>query len=465
MPRPDTVQDVIDLVRRSRVVDDARLTGFLEPFGGAAARPVCDLTPAAVLEQLVGDGLLTRFQADELAAGRTGFWVGGYRILDRLGAGGMGQVFLAEHAMLQKRVAVKVLSIALRDDETARERFVREARAAAAVNHPNIVQVFDVDASHDPPFLVMEYVDGVSLPAAVARFGTFAPGEAAAVGTQVALGLREAAAVGLVHRDIKPANVLADRRGGVKILDLGIARLEGDPISRRVNTAVVLGTLDYLAPEQAEDSSEVDTRADLYGLGATLYFLLAGHPPYPDEDLGRKMALKQSADPTPIHFLRPDVPVPLSAVLSRLLARDPDGRYPTPAEAADALEPWAAPGPDFPTRLFRPWQPDTVEQSDRGTDSDATPVPPTRRILHTHTRRPTAPPPATPPPTAPLVIDATPPGLPPAGPTPDEQGSPTANLLPVAEEIRGGRFGGMSWRVGAAVVLAALLAAAAAWAY
>jgi serine/threonine-protein kinase len=220
--------------------------------------------------------------------------------------------------------------------------------------------VFDVDASHDPPFLVMEYVDGVSLQAAVARFGTFAPGEAAAVRTQVALGLCEAAAVGLVHRDIKPANVLADRKGGVKILDLGIARLEGDPISRRVNTVVVLGTLDYLAPEQAEDSSEVDTRVDLYGLGATLYFLLAGHPPYPDDDIGRKMALKQSADPTPIHLLRPDVPVPLSAVLSRLLARDPDGRYSTPAETAAALDSWADPGPDFPARLFRPWPPEAV---------------------------------------------------------------------------------------------------------
>ena len=158
-------------------------------------------------------GDLTIYQADELAAGRwRGLWLGGYRVLDRLGKGGMGHVFLAEHAVLGKRVAVKVLSAGLRADPAARQRFVREARAAAAVDHPNIVHVFDVDMDHDPPFLVMEYVDGVNLQAAVARRGPFTAAEAATVGAEVARGLA-AAAAGLVHRDIKPANMLVDRQG------------------------------------------------------------------------------------------------------------------------------------------------------------------------------------------------------------------------------------------------------------
>jgi len=443
MPRPNSVTEVVALVRQTRVVDDARLAGFLSLFDDTGMTvatcdtpsPVagggCRLTPSGVFGLMVEEELLTPYQAAELAAGRGGLWAGSYLLLEPIGRGGMGQVFLAEHALLRKRAAVKVLSAALRDDAAARTRFAHEARAAAAVNHPNVVRVLDVDVTHDPPYLVMEYVDGVSLQAAVARHGTFAAAEAAAVGRQVAAGLQVAAGVGLVHRDIKPANILIDRKGGVKILDLGIARFEGDPVSRKLNAAVVLGTLDYLAPEQAIDSSAVDTRADLYGLGATLYFLLAGHPPFPDPDLGRKMALKQSADPAPVHALRPDVPAGLSAVVGRLLARKPADRYQTPAEAAAALEPWAAPGDDFPDRLFRarpavagaePGPP-----TEPGRDHDPTPVPPTRRVLHTQTERKlpaadTTPSPVSSAPRAPARQFM-------CGASQDEDGGATVNLL------------------------------------
>ena len=146
--------------------------------------------------------------------------IGKYQLVRIIGEGGMGRVYEAIDPIIGRRVAVKALSDSLRADPGARRRFVREARAAASLDHPNIVRVFDVDMTHDPPYLVMEFVDGVSLQAAVARSGTFSAGEAAAVGVQVADGLAQAAAVGLVHRDIKPANVLVDRRGAVKILDL-----------------------------------------------------------------------------------------------------------------------------------------------------------------------------------------------------------------------------------------------------
>jgi serine/threonine-protein kinase len=220
---------------------------------------------------------------------------------------------------------------------------------------------------HDPPFLVMEYVDGVNLQAAVARSGAFTGAETATVGVDVARGLAAAAAAGLVHRDIKPANLLVDRHGRVKILDLGIVRLPGEDTLPRVDAGdgsdVILGTLDYLAPEQAVDSSTVDPRADVYSLGATLYFLLAGHPPFPGTDVRHKLAAKQYGEPVPIHRLRPDVDDCLSGVIHSLLARDPAARCPSAEEAAAALAPFAAPVADFPSRLFRPSRPSKGDPS------------------------------------------------------------------------------------------------------
>jgi serine/threonine-protein kinase len=387
MPGPLTLRKLIQLVRRSRLVDDGSLSEFLNGIRATVAATARDgqtaliLTPGELLDGMVGSGLLTRYQANELAVGRSDFWIGGYRILDRLGEGGMGQVFLAERPGQQTRVAVKVLAAQLRSDPEARRRFLGEARAAAAINHPNVVHVFDTDVDHNPPYLVMEYIDGVSLQAAVSRRGAFDAGEAAMVGAQVACGLTRVAEVGLIHRDIKPANLLVNRLGTVKILDLGIARFVADPASRRLNSAVVVGTLDYLAPEQAVDSSCVDARADQYALGATLYFLLAGHPPFPEADLWRKLAMKQATDPAPVHAFRPDVPLGLSGVISRLLARSPAGRYPHPAAVIAALRPWVSPGPRFPSRLFDAGG--TQPAPSTSDDLDSMPAPPTRRILLT----------------------------------------------------------------------------------
>jgi serine/threonine protein kinase len=375
MTRPLTVQDVFEALGRDRLVEPSRLRAFADRHAPAS--------PAAALDRLVADGLLTAFQADEVAAGRGALlWLGAYRVLDRLGRGGTGHVYLAEHAVLGRKVAVKVLSDALRADPAARRRFVREARAAAALDHPNIVRVFDVNMNHEPPYLVMEHVDGLSLQAAVSRAGTFAVGEAAAVGVQVADGLVQAAAAGLVHRDIKPANLLIDRRGAVKILDLGIVRFTHDDAHSRVSGQdVILGTLDYLAPEQAEDCSAVDARADIYSLGATLYFLIAGHPPYPFPDVRRKLEAKQGEDPPPLPALRPDVSPEFAAVVGRMMARDPARRYPAPAAALAALHPWASTGPDYPARLFRATSDSTAHnhhRTDHAPPPD--PLPDTLRI-------------------------------------------------------------------------------------
>ncbi|HEV3386657.1 MAG TPA: serine/threonine-protein kinase [Gemmata sp.] len=355
MLRPETAQDVLDLVRQSNLVDASALTHFLSQLSSTETRD-------GVLGLLVAQGLLTRYQAAELTTGQwRGLWLGGYRVLDRLGKGGMSHVFLAEHAVLGKRVAVKVLSASLRADKIARRRFVREARAAAAIEHANIVHVFDVDMDHDPPYLVMEFVDGISLQAAVAGHGCFTGNETANVGAEIARGLAVAAEAGLVHRDIKPANLLLDRRGGVKILDLGIVRLLGDDTQPPgTESEEILGTLDYLAPEQAVNSAKVDTRADFYALGATLYFLLAGHPPFPGSNVRHKLAAKQYTDPPPIHRLRPDVDSDLSAVIHTLLARDPAARYQSATAVIEAISRFAALPTDYPMRFFRPLHGSTV---------------------------------------------------------------------------------------------------------
>jgi serine/threonine-protein kinase len=350
MPAPSTTSELIALIRRSGLVEDPQLDGFL-----ADAHP--DLTPGELLAGLIGDGTLTPFQADQLAQGRfRGFELGGYRLLDRIGTGGTSQVYLAEHVETGARAAVKVLAARLADDPVARERFVREANAAIALTHPNIVHVIAVDPDATFPFLVMEYIDGVSLQAAVARHGTFAAGTAAYCGRQVALGLQRAHEVGLVHRDIKPANLLVDRQGLVKVLDLGIVRHTeaDDDLTRRMRQGerLILGTAEYLAPEQALNCSAVDTRADLYALGSTLYFLLAGHPPFPGGHPLEMVTRKLTVDPTPIDRLRPDVPAGLAGVIHKLLARDPADRFRTPVEAAIALTPFAHPAPGFPQRLF-----------------------------------------------------------------------------------------------------------------
>jgi serine/threonine-protein kinase len=278
-----------------------------------------------------------------------------YALADCIGTGGMGRVYLGKHRHRDHSVAIKVLSLALANDPTARARLTREARAASSLNHPNIVRVTDLDIEHDPPYLVMEYIEGESLQALVARTGTFCTGSASLCGRQVALGLQHAGEKGLVHRDIKPANLLLDRSGAVKILDLGIVRLTHEDGLTLANSKrkTILGTVDYLAPEQADDSSKVDCRADIYALGATLYFMLAGHPPFEDESPTARLARKQMMDPVRLDCLRPDVPIELAVVVARMMARNPAHRYATPQDVAQALEPWAIPVAGFPEDLFR----------------------------------------------------------------------------------------------------------------
>jgi eukaryotic-like serine/threonine-protein kinase len=344
MPAPATTDEFVDLVRKSGVVDDTKFTNYLK-------QPASNPLPADINKyagQLVRDAILTHFQAEQILQGKwKRFTIGKYKVLEKIGVGGMGQVFLCEHKLMRRRVAVKVLPPQKGADEASRERFYREARAVAALDHPNIVRAFDIDADDNLHFLVMEYVDGVNLQDLVKKHVvdgkcTFDPVRSSHYIYGAAAGLQYALETHIVHRDVKPGNILVDRSGCVKLLDMGLARIfneEDDSITKKYDENV-LGTADYLAPEQAVDSHSVDIRADLYSLGGTMYYLLTGHPPYQEGSVAQKLLWHQTRDPKPILSLRPDAPEKLVRIAEKLLKKSPADRYQTPAELMVDLQEW-----------------------------------------------------------------------------------------------------------------------------
>jgi eukaryotic-like serine/threonine-protein kinase len=337
MPAPATTDDLLALVRKSNLIDPERLEAFL------ADGPM-PASPKQLAAQLVRAGLVTQFQSEQFLLGKwRGFTIGKYKVLERLGFGGNGTVYLCEHLMVQRRAAVKVLPSARAECPSALGRFYREARAAGVLDHPNLVKCHDIDQDGGLHFLVLDYVDGSSLQEIVARFGPMDVLRACHYISQAASGLEHAHQSGLVHRDIKPANIVLDRSGLVRVLDLGLARFfrdEKDLLTLQYDEKNVLGTADYVAPEQALCSHDADIRADIYSLGATFYFLLTGKPPFPEGKAAQKLIYHQIKQPTPVPTLRPAVPVKLAAVIEKMMAKDPAQRYQTPGDVVTALAPW-----------------------------------------------------------------------------------------------------------------------------
>lgn len=331
MPAPTTIDDFLELGVRSGLLDSASLNVPTEPAA----------SPKEFADRLVASGQLTRFQAEKLLNGRwRGFMIAGkYRLLERLGAGGMGAVYLCEHLTMGRRVALKVLPLAQAEDPASLKRFYREARAVARLDHPNIVRAFDLDHEENLHFLVLEFVDGCNLHDFVRRNGPVSPLRAAHFLRQAALGLAHAHEVGLVHRDIKPSNMLLDRAGCVKVLDMGLAQFFGDENSafvKEFENGFVIGTADFLAPEQAVNS-QVDTRADIYSLGCTAYFLLVGRSPFQDGTSHQKMLWHQVRMPKPLSKYRDDIPAELLAIIERMMEKEPERRFQTPNALAEAL--------------------------------------------------------------------------------------------------------------------------------
>jgi serine/threonine-protein kinase len=333
---PASCADLLALLRKSNALTAERLAALPGPDALPAE-------PAKAAAALVQRGFVTRFQADQLLAGRyKGFRIGAYVIRDLLGRGGMGAVYLGEHLELHRKVAIKVLMPGKGEDHgLALERFLREARAVAALDHPNIVRIFDVARHKDAPYLVMEYVDGESLQQTLDRDARVPFEVAAEYAAQAAAGLQHAHEKGFIHRDIKPGNLIRDRFGVVKILDMGLARSDSDrdKLTEKLDEGAVVGTADFIAPEQAINSPTVDGRADVYALGATLYTLIAGRPPF-NGGTAQKLMQHQLKPAPALTDAEKAVPPELGRVVAKMLAKKPADRFQTAAEVVVALAPW-----------------------------------------------------------------------------------------------------------------------------
>ena len=267
-----------------------------------------------------------------------------YRILCQLGEGGMGTVYKAEHRIMDRAVALKVIQRKYVHNRDAVERFRNEVRMAAKLHHPNIVAAHDAEEANGIHFLVMEYVDGIALEKFVAKQRQLVPVPLAChIIRQAALGLQHAHQHGLVHRDIKPHNIMMTRKGQVKVLDFGLTRLSAESEIDMGVTAenLVVGTPDFMAPEQARNSHDVDIRTDIYALGCTLYFLLTKSVPFPCISAFEKMLNHAEKEPQPVSDFRQDIPPEVEAILQKTMAKKRENRFQTPAELINALHPFA----------------------------------------------------------------------------------------------------------------------------
>jgi serine/threonine-protein kinase len=338
---PDTGVDVLNLIRKAGLAEEPVLEAFSKKVGELRG-PAPDTTG-----KLVKAGILTQFQARLLLQGKyKGFRLGPYKILDQISKGGMGQIYQAVHVTMRRRVALKVLPSWQAADPAQVERFYREARAAAALNHPNIIRAFDVGSERDTHFLVMEYTEGKNLAAQLDEAGgRLSVPEACGYIVQAATGLEHAHARKLVHRDIHPGNLLLCRDGTVKILDVGIARffhLASDALTEKYQPGMVVGTADYMAPEQAIPGKPLDHRADIYALGATLFHLVTGRAPFAGQK-GASLLLAHQSLPVPrASAIRDDIPDKLSDIIMKMMAKRPEDRYRTATEVIEALQPFEA---------------------------------------------------------------------------------------------------------------------------
>jgi WD40 repeat protein/tRNA A-37 threonylcarbamoyl transferase component Bud32 len=329
----------------AHLVDALRRHGLLEPaqLADVVRRQTSFTDPRLLARDLVRRGWLTPYQVNQLFLGRPqDLLLGSYLLLDKLGEGGMGAVFKARHQKLGRIVAVKVIRPQHLARDGALRRFQREIQAAARLVHPNVVHAYDAEEVGGTCLLVMEYVEGTDLARVVKQRGPLPDQEACEYVRQAALGLQHAFERGMVHRDIKPSNLLltAGPNPVVKVLDLGLARVAAtasDETTTLTHEGAVMGTPDYIAPEQARNAHAVDIRADLYSLGCTLYFLLSGRVPFPGGTLTEKLLKHQFDEPEPLERLRPGVAPDVIAVVRRLMAKRPAARYQTPADLAADL--------------------------------------------------------------------------------------------------------------------------------
>jgi eukaryotic-like serine/threonine-protein kinase len=335
MPAPTTTAELLALVSQSGLTDESRLRALVDQLTESAPLPA---DPRVFATELIRYGFTTYFQTEQLLQGRwKRFRLGSYIVLERLGTDTMGTFFLCEDTRMQRVVAIKTLPILMAENPHDLNRFYREARAMAACNHPNVVCDHDISQVENLHFIAMEYVDGASLYDLVRR-GPLDPVRVAHYMAQAAHGLQHIHEKGLVHRNVKPRAIFLDRRGRIKVGGMNIVLFRHDD---QYADAAIRGTPNYIAPEQALDSSRVDHRADIYSLGGTFYHLLTGKPPFTGASAEQKINWHQTREPSPIRALRPEVPEEMARVVERMMAKSPTSRYQSAVEVAEALAPWS----------------------------------------------------------------------------------------------------------------------------
>src|SRR3954447_10562291 len=322
---------------QSGLIDAEGLTACFEAI--APEKRVAEQLDRRLARQAVQQGRLTLWQAQQILAGRSsGFRINRYLLVDMIGQGGMGRVYLAKDTRLNRSVALKILSPERMNSPRAITRFQREARVGAQLQHENLVRIYDEGEANGKCYLVMEYIEGKNISTIIAEDGPIPPATAARLAQQVALGLEHAQLKGLIHRDVNPYNILVTRDGVAKLTDLGLA-IDLSEEAQVTREGATVGTFDYVSPEQARHSHSVDTRSDIYSLGCTLYHMLTGRVPFPSASLPEKLFGHQASEPEPWRDLAPGVPEGLAAVVVRTMRKSADDRYATPLELAQALEP------------------------------------------------------------------------------------------------------------------------------
>lgn len=346
---PATSQQLVALIRRSELASESLVDRWEKKYLSTEL-PLDDFC-----ECLRSEAILSDWQLSQLLEGKSrGFFLGKYKLIRQLGAGAMGSVFLAEHRQMKHRVAIKVLAKRLLGKDKHLLRFEKEAQAAVRVNHPRIVRAYDLDQVGDIHFLVMEYVEGQTLQHLILREGPLAIPQAVSFLRQIAEGLAAAHQASLIHRDIKPANILIDPHKQVHILDLGLARILDDDEESSltlINGSRMIGTVDYLAPEQAVDCHHIDGRADLYSLGCTLYYMLTGQPPFSEGTIPQRILAHQTQMPREITPSRSDCPLELERICLKLLAKSPADRFASAKVLIEAIDLYNSQDQNEPGRL------------------------------------------------------------------------------------------------------------------
>ena len=331
----------VKVVLRSGVASKAALQAALDNVPAEALQDA-----AALADHLVRFGLLTQFQATKLLQGASvGLTLGPYKILTPIGKGGMGMVYLGLDQRSQQHVAIKVLSPEKKKEgERHLLRFNREMEIAKNLIHPHLVLAQDIGSEHGVDYLVMEYIPGQTLYRVVTTQGPLSVARAAHLFAEVASALEYAHSQGLIHRDLKPANVMVTPNDHAKVLDLGLAIFEGETVDDALvlgGKGHVVGTFDYIAPEQTRDASKVDPRADVYSLGCSMYFALTGRPPFPTGTAKDKIQAHRHQEPEPLTRLNPLVPEGFAVLVRKLMAKQPEDRLGSMAAVRVSLSPWA----------------------------------------------------------------------------------------------------------------------------